>query len=64
MLNDRRPDFKPPTTRGAHFPQGQRGTARKPRESEDRLSVDVEHLETRRPADVPGHEMAWLVYFQ
>src|SRR5712675_81105 len=47
MLKDRRLDFKPPTTRGAPFPTRPTPilSARKPRESEDRHSVDVDHLE-------------------
>src|SRR5260370_39290361 len=53
MLKDRRLDFKPPTTRGAPFPQGQRRlSARKPRESEDRHPVDVEHFEVLSGAEI------------
>jgi hypothetical protein len=55
MLNDRRLDFKPPTTRGRTFPT--RPTpilpTRKPRESEDRHSVGAEHLEVLGRAEIP-----------
>src|SRR5258708_18934717 len=55
MLNDRRLDFKPPTTRGRTFPTRPTPilSARKPRESEDRQSVDVEHLEVLGRAEIP-----------
>jgi hypothetical protein len=55
MLNDRRLDFKPPTTRGRTFPTRPTPilSARKPHESEDRHSVDVEHLEVLGRAEIP-----------
>src|SRR5260370_41049934 len=47
MLNDRRLDFKSPKPPGAHLSHKDNAdlSARKPRESEDRHPVDVEHLE-------------------
>src|SRR6266481_9356503 len=55
MLNDPRLDFKPPTTRGRTFPTRPTPilSARKPHESEDRHTVDVEHLEVLGRAEIP-----------
>src|SRR6266446_6945501 len=55
MLNDRRLDFIPPTTRGRTFPTRPTPilSARKPHESEDRHSIDVEHLEVLGRAEIP-----------
>src|SRR5882762_4682293 len=55
MLNDRRLDFKSPKPPGAHLSHKDNAdlSARKPRESEDRHPVDVEHLEVLGGAEIP-----------
>src|SRR5260370_7832910 len=55
MLNDRRLDFKSPKPPGAHLSHKDNAdlSARKPRESEVRHPVDVEHLEVLSGAEIP-----------